>query len=180
MEQLDVLWAQAQRLNRLIDTFVDMNRIERGEFEITRGQVEITSLLKAATSQAGAQHEISMDLPDQPLWVHGDSKRLEQVFSHILSNALRYAPQSQPIRLTCKADAGEGTVTIKVTDRGPGIPPPRLKEIFARKYAGGPLKAGGLGVGLYLSKVIVEAHGGRISIESSSAKGTVVEIVLPV
>jgi signal transduction histidine kinase len=180
MEQLDVLWAQAQRLNRLIDTFVDMNRIERGEFEITRGQVELTSLLKAATSQAGAQHEISMDLPDRPLWVHGDSKRLEQVFSHILSNALRYAPQGQPIRLSCKADTGEGSVTVKVTDRGPGIPPARLKEVFARKYPGGPLKAGGLGVGLYLSKVIVEAHGGRISIESSSAKGTVVEVVLPV
>lgn len=182
MEQLDMLWAQAQRLNRLIDAFVDLNRIERGEFEITRGQVEVTSLLRGTAeglSQAGSHHTIQMDLPDQEVWVYGDSKRLEQVFNHILANALKYAPLEQPIKVSCEADAGEGTVIIRITDRGPGIPAARLKEIFDRTYPGGPLKSGGLGVGLYLSKVIVEAHGGRISIQSSSAKGTVVEIVLP-
>jgi len=183
IEQLDVLWAQAQRLNRLIDTFVDMNRIERGEFEITRGQVELTSLLKTTAeqtlTQAGSQHEMIMDIPDHSLWIHGDSKRLEQVFSHVLANALKYAPREKPILMSCNAKPGEGIVTVNVVDRGPGIPPARLKEIFDRNYSGGPLKSGGLGVGLYLSKIIVEAHGGRISIESSSAKGTVVEVVLP-
>jgi signal transduction histidine kinase len=71
-------------------------------------------------------------------------------------------------------------VTIRITDRGPGIPASRLEEIFDRKHPSGPLKSGGLGVGLYLTRVIVEAHGGRISIESSSNSGTVVAIALPV
>jgi signal transduction histidine kinase len=184
MEQLDVLWAQAHRLNRLIDTFVDMARIERGEFEIVRGKVELTGLIKSAAEQAVAQasshHTINVDVPDEALWLHGDSKRLEQAFNHVISNAVRYSPQSHPIQITCKEDADRHTVTIKVADRGPGIPASRLKEIFDRNYPSGPLKSGGLGIGLFLSKVIVEAHGGQISIVSASGKGTTVSIVLPV
>jgi len=184
MEQLDVLWAQAQRLNRLIDTFVDMARIERGEFEITRGKVELTGLIKSAAEQAVAQssshHTVSLDIPDRPLWMHGDSKRLEQVFGHIISNAVRYSPPQQPIAVSCESDSDMSTATIKITDHGPGIPPARLKEIFDRNYPSGPLKSGGLGVGLYLSKVIVEAHGGQIAVESSTGKGTSVTLVLPV
>jgi signal transduction histidine kinase len=184
LEHLNVLWVQAHRLNRLIDTFVDMTRIERGEFQLTRGDVELTGLLRMAAeqsvAQAGSHNEVALDLPDEPLWVHGDSKRLEQAFGHILSNAVRYAPHDQPILLSCKVDPDESMVTIRITDRGPGIPASRLEEIFDRKHPSGPLKSGGLGVGLYLTRVIVEAHGGRISIESSSNSGTVVAIALPV
>jgi two-component system CheB/CheR fusion protein len=146
--------------------------------------VELTGLLRTAAeqsvAQAGSHNEVLLDVPDEPLWLHGDSKRLEQAFGHILSNAVRYAPPNQPILLSCKLDADESTVTIRITDRGPGIPTSRLQEIFDRKHPGGPLKSGGLGVGLYLTRVIVEAHGGRISIESSSNSGTVVAMTLPV
>ncbi len=184
IEQLDVLWAQAQRLNRLIDTFVDMSRIERGEFEITQGQVELTGLLRSACqqalAQAGSHHTLNIDIPGKPLWLHGDSKRLEQALSHVISNAIRYSPQDQPIKVSCKLNSRENAATIDIVDQGPGIPAVRLKEIFDRDHPNGPLKSGGLGIGLYLSKVIVEAHGGRISIESASGKGTRVSIVLPV
>jgi K+-sensing histidine kinase KdpD len=184
LEQLDVLWAQAQRLNRLIDTFVDMSRIERGEFEITQGQVELTGLLRSACqqalAQAGSHHTLNMDIPSRPLWLHGDSKRLEQALSHVISNAIRYSPHDQPIKVSCKLNGMEKAATIEIVDQGPGIPATRLKEIFDRDHPSGPLKSGGLGIGLYLSKVIVEAHGGRISIESASGMGTKVTIVLPV
>ena len=133
-----------------------------------------------AVTQASSHHKVNVDVPGEPLWLHGDSKRLEQVFNHVISNAVRYSSQSHPISITCKEDAEQHTVTIKVADRGPGIPASRLKEIFGPNYPRGPLKSGGLGVGLYLSKVIVEAHGGQISIVSASGKGTTVSIVLPV
>ncbi|MEO8287279.1 MAG: ATP-binding protein [Chloroflexota bacterium] len=184
MEQLDVLWAQAQRLNRLIDTFVDLSRIERGEFAITRGKVELTGLLRLAAGQAVAQassnHTVDLKISSEPLWLHGDNKRLEQVFNNVISNAVRYSPQNETIDVSCREDVFEGNVIIKVEDKGPGIPASRLNEVFEHNYHGGPLRSGGLGVGLYLSKVIVEAHGGHISIESASGVGTTVAIVLPV
>jgi signal transduction histidine kinase len=184
IEQLDVLWAQAQRLNRLIDTFVDMSRIERGEFEITQGQIELIGILRAAgeqaLAQAGSHNKIEYDLPSKPLWLHGDSKRLEQALSHVISNAIRYSPHDQPIKISCEEDSAEKTATIEIIDQGPGIPSARLKEVFDRDHPGSPLKSGGLGVGLYLSKMIVEAHGGQISIDSETGKGTRVVIVLPV
>ncbi len=184
IEQLDILWAQAQRLNRLIDTFVDMSRIERGEFEITRGQVELTGLLRLAAEQSVAQasshHTVNVDAPPEPLWLHGDTRRLEQMFGHLLANALRYSPQDQPIEVSCNTDTGKESVSVRISDHGPGIPPERLKDAFDRNYPSGPLKSGGLGVGLYLSKVIVEAHGGKISVESAPGVGTTVDILLPV
>jgi len=184
IEQLDVLWAQAQRLNRLIDTFVDITRIERGEFEIAHGQVELTGLLRLsgeqALAQASSHHTINMDIPNHPLWMHGDSKRLEQAFSHVISNAVRYSPQELPISITCRQNLVASTADIEIADQGPGIPTARLKEVFDRNYPSGPLKSGGLGVGLYLSKVIVEAHGGQIAIDSQFGKGTTVAISLPV
>jgi signal transduction histidine kinase len=184
MEQLDVLWAQAQRLNRLIDTFVDITRIERGEFVIAHGQVELTELLRSsgeqAVAQASSHHSIEFDIPPHPIWLHGDGKRLEQAFSHVISNAVRYSPQELPIAIVCRQNVADGTVDIEITDQGPGIPTARLKEVFDRNYPSGPLRSGGLGVGLYLSKVIVEAHGGRITIDSQFGKGTTVAIRLPV
>jgi signal transduction histidine kinase len=184
IEQLDVLWAQAQRLNRLIDTFVDITRIERGEFEIAHGQVELTELLRLsgeqALAQASAHHMINLDIPNHPVWLHGDSKRLEQAFNHVISNAVRYSPQDAPITITCRQDSAQSTASIEIIDQGPGIPSARLKEIFDRNSPSGPLKSGGLGVGLYMSKVIVEAHGGQIAINSHYGKGTTVAISLPV
>jgi signal transduction histidine kinase len=184
MGQLDVLWAQAQRLNRLIDTFVDIARIERGEFQITRGKVELTSTVKDAASravaEASAHNPINISVPDHPVWLHGDARRLEHAISQLIANAVRYSPQDKPIDVTCEELDGTGQVAVKITDRGPGIPPARTKEIFERNYPSGPLKSGGLGVGIYLSKVIVEAHGGQLSIDSALDTGTTVTIYLPV
>lgn len=183
IEQMDVLWAQAQRLNRLIDTFVDLARIERGEFEIVRGKVELTALLRSVVSQAimqtGARHTVNLDIPERPSWLHGDNKRLEQVFHHIISNAVRYSPQHQLITITLQVHDQDKQVEVRVTDKGQGIPTARLKDLFERNYASGPLRAGGLGMGLYLSKVIVEAHGGNIAVDSATGQGTAVSIILP-
>lgn len=181
--QVDVLWSQAQRLNRLIDTFVDVSRLESGQFSITPGRVEIVSILKKATEQSLAQarskHQIIFELPDQGIEVLADARRLDQVFSQVLSNAIRFSPENEPILVLCEDLEAEGKVVVSITDRGPGIPKSRIQEIFERFAASEPLRAGGLGVGLYISKSIIEAHGGNMSLESYPEKGTTVRVELP-
>ena len=181
-EHVEVLWVQSQRLNRLIDSFVDLGRIERGDFHIDPARFELTHLLRAVASQtiaqAGSRHTLEMDLPAEPVWLYGDAQRLEQVFSHLLMNAAKYSPADIPIEMVCNVDQAPDKVVVRITDHGSGIPSTRIKEIFQDRYPMGPLKAGGLGVGLYLSKVIVEAHGGHIDLQSSPG-GTTVSVTLP-
>jgi signal transduction histidine kinase len=181
--QVDVLWSQAQRLNRLIDTFVDVSRLESGQFSIYPGRVEIVAILKQAAEQSLVQarslHQIIFDLPDHEVEIFADVRRIDQVFNQVLSNAIRFSPEQQPIHVTCEDNAAEGKVIISITDRGPGIPEARIKEIFQRFAASEPLRAGGLGVGLYISKSIIEAHGGKMSLDSYPDKGTTIRIELP-
>jgi signal transduction histidine kinase len=183
LEHVDVLWVQSQRLNRLIDSFVDLGRIERGDFQISPARFELTGLLRSIAlqtlNQAGSRHRLEMNLARRPVWLNGDERRLEQVISHLLANAAKYSPSDMPIELTCDADYEFGEAFVRITDRGPGISSTRVKEVFQERNLMVPLKAGGLGVGLYLSKVIVEAHGGRITLDTSQA-GTAVTITLPI
>ncbi|MBF6612686.1 MAG: GAF domain-containing sensor histidine kinase [Chloroflexi bacterium] len=184
MEHLDVIWSQEQRLNRLIGTLVDIARIDSGEFSIVRGKAELGTTLRGAVTRALSQvktrHSIEMEIPAEPIWVDGDAARLEQVFSHIVSNALRYSPVEQPIRVVCEEHKEEHEVTVSISDQGPGIPASRQKELFEQFYPSEMSRAGGLGMGLYISRTIVEAHNGRISIDSSPSAGTTVHVVLPV
>ncbi len=184
VEHTNILWVQAQRLSRLIDTFVDLAHIERGEFALNHGKVELVTLLKNAIEQACSISRTSVqlvvNLPDHQLWVHGDSKRLERVFIHVISNAIQYSPSGMPVEVLCHHNSEQGKVLVQVTDKGPGIPPDRLAHIFDRSDYKDPLGAGGLGLGLYISKIIIEAHGGHISIDSSPKYGTTVLITLPV
>jgi signal transduction histidine kinase len=170
-------------LNRLIDTFVDLAHIEQGSFEISMGRVELVSVVHSAVEQAFAQSgvgsRVETGLPAQPIWIHGDQRRLEQVFAHLLSNAIRYSPAGSQIRVTLAARQPEGRAVVEVADRGPGLPPwmhQRLFEPFQEQPSPG---TGGLGVGLFLSRTIVEAHGGHISAASPDDGGTIVTVVLP-
>ena len=183
-EHMDVIWAQAQRLNRLIDTFVDIANIEQGDFAIKFGRVELLSVLKSAIDQMVARmsptSEIDLHLPARQVWLRGDQQRLEQVFSHVVSNALRYSPQNASVKIICTVLDQQNEVHVSITDRGPGISEHLRDAIFERFYQAEVLRSGGLGVGLYLSKTIVEAHGGRILVESKLGEGTTICVILPI
>jgi signal transduction histidine kinase len=126
-----------------------------------------------------SRHKVVTDIPDEPIWVGGDPRRLEQVFNHVLTNAIRYSPADEPIELRCTPDEARRSVTISVMDRGPGISAKRRKELLERFYPSVAPKTGGLGVGLYISRVVVEAHGGHLTLDSHLDEGTTVTIVLP-
>ena len=138
VEQMEIIWTQAQRLNRLIDTFVDIANIEQGDFTLKFGKLELVSVLKSAVEQTVARvnpsSKVEMKLPDNPVWARGDRQRLEQVFSHVLSNAFRYSPEESPVVITCEEREIDGHLAISVSDRGPGISEDLRGAIFERFY----------------------------------------------
>ena len=182
-DQIDLLWAQAQRLHRLLDTFVDMSSLERGDFAIEHEPLDVTGLVNMAVGQSQAQsrsrHNIEIELPGRAVWVQGDPRRLEHALIHVISNAIRYSPPDRPIVVHC-SEAKDNSVTISVTDRGPGIPVEVRREVLKRFYPSDTRKTGGMGMGLYFSRAIVEAHGGALTIDSTQGQGTTVTISLPV
>jgi signal transduction histidine kinase len=184
LKQVDVVWAQAQRLSRLIDTLVDISHIELGNFTVEHRRVELVSIvdeaIKQALDQQQTESKIKRELPAHPVWMHGDRQRLGQMFGHLLSNALRYSPEDKPVEVKCEEQERERTVLVSILDLGPGIPANRLKELFEQFQPGEAVRSGGLGAGLIISKTIVEAHGGLIAIRSTPRHGTTVTVTLPV
>ena len=181
-DQLDLLWAQAQRLHRLLDTFVDMSNIERGEFTIERNMLDVVAVLNVAIEQtqmqARSKQRLNLDIPDTSIMISGDSRRLQHAFIHIISNALRYSPADHPIVINCEI-RDNLEVAVCIQDFGPGITTELRREIFKRFYPSDARKAGGMGMGLYFSRTIIEAHGGKLVIDSAPGAGTTVTIILP-
>ena len=114
-------------------------------------------------------------------WVRADSTRIEQVLDNLLSNALKYSPEGASVRLQMIPRRDEGLLFVDVADAGPGIPAEELPHIFERFYQGRTKSrqvSVGSGLGLALAKKVVEAHGGRIWVESEVGKGTTVRFIL--
>ncbi|HEU4686583.1 MAG TPA: ATP-binding protein, partial [Nitrospira sp.] len=131
---------------------------------------------------ADAKHvQLVVESPAQRVWVKADSIRIEQVLDNLLSNALKFSPEGGIVKVLMRPDMKAGILEVSVSDVGPGIPPEDLPHIFERFYQGRTKSKQGLpgsGLGLALAKKIVEAHGGRIWIESEVKKGTTVRFIL--
>lgn len=172
------------RMERLVNDLLDVSRIDSGKLALRRERFDLTELCRqvAEDQMAAADRPIALDLPDQPLEVEADPDRIGQVLTNLISNALKYsADRSGPgIRLTRQGDI----VTTSVYDAGGGIPPEDLRHLFERFYRvpGVQVQSGsgvGLGLGLYISKEIVERHGGRIWVESTVGVGSTFSFTLP-
>ena len=137
-------------------------------------------LSKARERAQAAQLEFMTRLPDALPAVLGDANRLEQVVNNLLDNAVKYTPAGGQVELS--AAAGPEVVAISVRDTGPGIPREDQARVFERFYRGDRARAsdGGSGLGLAISREIVQAHGGRIQVESQVGRGTTMTILLPV
>jgi signal transduction histidine kinase len=161
------------RLARMTDDLLDISRIEARQLQIERSLVDIGEVVDRA---AGAARILCATRPihvsaEQDLSVLADAGRIEQVLSNLLGNALKYGDPNTPIAV--EARQREGAVEVIVTNAGPGIPQDELPGLFDRfgrsrdaRKSGKP----GLGLGLYIAKGLVEAHGGRIWVESAAGK----------
>ncbi len=169
------------RMASLVENLLDMGRLQRGELELKRDEVDVGALLREVVEHFQPlleEHHLDLDAPGG-LRLHADRERLEQVFTNLVANAVRYSPGGGPLRLRARAEPGQ--VHVEVADRGVGIPPGQLEHIFERFGRAHGISYGGLGLGLAISRGIVERHGGRIWAESPGLDGvgSTFHVVLP-
>jgi len=177
---------QLTHLVRLIDDLLDVSRVSRGRIDLRKERMSLQmaahSALEASRPLIDAnEHRLSLDLPEEPLWVEGDLTRLAQVISNLLNNAAKYTPAGGDIRLTVRRR--DGHADIAVADNGLGIEAamlPRVFDLFTQVDRHLDRSQGGLGIGLALVRKLVEMHGGTSRAESEGlGKGSTFTITLP-
>lgn len=183
---LDVAHRNSQRLVRLVGDILDLQKIESGTMPFEERHIELGAFLEQAieANQAyGSQLGVSFVLAGAAvtLWVRADMDRLMQVAANLLSNAARFSPPQESVRVAAQRRGRLARVTV--TDRGPGIPPefqPRVFQRFAQADSSSTREKGGTGLGLSISKAIVERMGGRIGFTTASGTGTTFYFELPI
>ena len=159
---------------------LDVTRIRTGTFELCREMLDLSGLIREVVTRfAGEPSPVPILLDLEPAIVgYWDRIRIDQALTNLLSNAIKYGKQ-KPISV--RAHLKDNYAVIRVWDQGIGIPPEKLELIFERfERAGGRSGNEGLGLGLWITKQIVEAHGGRIVAESKPGEGSVFTMSLPV
>jgi K+-sensing histidine kinase KdpD len=173
-----------QRLTQLIDNLLESVRIESGQLSIRRQSVELDavvdearSLIESLLAQRG--QTLVVAIPEDLPLIDGDAQRLQQVFVNLIANASKFAPESSTIRIGASAENGQ--VTTWVEDEGPGLPEGGDGAIFERFRRGADEEPepGGLGLGLWIVKSIVDRHGGQISAARTSEGRTRFSVTLP-
>jgi PAS domain S-box-containing protein len=183
---LEMISRHVARLVRLIDDLLDVSRITTGRIRIRTERVDLSRALVDAVEIAQAQaqeggHRFRAHLPHEPLWIQGDATRIGQVVGSLVHNAFKFTPRGGEVALALAREGDEAV--IRVRDTGVGIPARKLQDIFGmfEQLEAGPERApGGLGIGLSLSRSLVQMHGGRIEARSEGAnRGTEVVVRLP-
>ncbi|MCL5958791.1 MAG: ATP-binding protein [Chloroflexi bacterium] len=171
----------ARRMDAMIEDLVDAARLEAGQLRLEKRPVELRSFVSDLLDRAaGAMDEgrIKVDMEKEILLVDVDPNRLERILINLLGNALKYSAPETEVLVT--AEKAYREVTVSVTDRGVGILAEDLPYLFHKFYrTKGARKAEGLGLGLYITKMLVEAHGGRIWVESEPGQGSTFFFTLP-
>jgi len=170
-ELTDTLGREARRLTRLVSEVLDLEAIDQGGVELQLGQVDLASLAQEAVTDAGAAERTDIAVERGNSTCTADSDRIKQVLLNLISNAVKFSGEATPIKVTVSPE--KETVRVSVRDGGPGIAAEDQPKLFQRfsRLDGGTERRPGSGLGLYLSRSIIEAHGGEIWIESEPGKG---------
>ena len=183
---LRIMADSSRRLITLISTILDLSKMDAGmmEYRIVPTDLKrVTDIsVKKVRLLADAKHvQLLVEAPAQRVWAKADALRIEQVLDNLLSNALKFSSEGGIVKLLMKPDPKAGVLEVSVADGGPGIQAEDLPYIFERFYQGrtkAKHATPGSGLGLALAKKVVEAHGGRIWVESEAKKGTTVRFIL--
>jgi signal transduction histidine kinase len=174
---------QVKHLDRLVGDLLDISHIEAGRLELELGDQDIGLLIRDAVElyRAGSDlHSFRIEIADDPIICRCDGRRIAQVINNLVSNAVKYSPNGGVVKV--KAWKKEDEFVISVADEGIGIAPQDFDRIFKPFYRTKATKGTipGIGLGLSASRRIVEAHGGRMHVESTPGKGSVFYVCLPV
>ena len=173
--------SQTRRLATLIERLLDVSRIQSGQLDLLLDVVDLTGVVRSAVDAAQVLPKappIKVRAVRVPVPVHADPGRLEQVFLNLLANAMEHNPNSATIEVTVRTAAGRAEVVVR--DHGDGVTAEDIRTMFeAYTRLGKPHRAPGLGLGLYVAREIVTAHGGEIVATSRVGKGTSMTVRLP-
>jgi len=179
---------ESRRMLRIIEDLMSLSRIEADRFVVPAEKVDVGAVIQTSVATAGVGRgtcpcKIEVHVPDGLPEVRGDRAQLVQLFDNLVSNALRYGCDKPGSSIEIVALRNGASVTVSVTDHGPGIARehlPRLTERFYRADAARSRESGGTGLGLAIVKHIVERHKGALEIKSTPGTGTSVSVRLPV
>lgn len=181
-ESLAVIEDETDRLSQLIENLLDASRLQSGALPIKRAEVSLPDLARRMAERMQTQttrHKIQTSFPENFPTVLGDEDRLEQVLTNLLSNAIKYSPGGE---IWIRGEVRREYVIVCVSDQGPGIAPDDIPHVFDRFYRGPAIarRTKGAGLGLYLSRAIIEAHGGRMWLDSEQGKGARICFSIPI
>ncbi|MBV9791412.1 MAG: PAS domain-containing sensor histidine kinase [Chloroflexi bacterium] len=174
---------QAQRLNKMIASLLDISRIETGQLAVEQVPIDLCALVNQVVDEVQstlAGRQIELLCPIQPLIIQGDELRLRQVFQNLIQNALKYSHPDVSIAVAIRQEQAEAL--IEVRDRGIGIPQTAVPQLFNRFYRADNVdqeNVSGLGIGLYVVKEIVELHSGSVTVTSTEGEGSTFTVCLP-
>lgn len=180
---LQTIADQAQRLNKMIASLLDISRIETGQLAVEQVPIDLCELVRQVVDEVQSTlvgRQIELLCPMQPLIIQGDELRLGQVFQNLIQNALKYSPPDVPIVVAVRHEHAEALIDVR--DRGIGIPQTALSQLFNRFYRADNVdqeNVSGLGIGLYVVKEIVELHSGNVTVTSTEGEGSTFTVCLP-
>ncbi|MFY0527717.1 HAMP domain-containing sensor histidine kinase [Archangium gephyra] len=173
---------QVARLDRMVGDLLDATRIEAGRFELSLEERDVRELAASVVElylAGGSSHDLRLHLPEEPVLLSCDAMRVEQVLHNLVSNALKYSQGGSRVDVLVEREGEEAV--LSVVDRGIGISNEELRTLFApfRRTGRARDKAPGVGLGLSVARRIVEAHGGRVEVESRPGVGSTFRVRLP-
>jgi two-component system, chemotaxis family, CheB/CheR fusion protein len=181
--RVTIALAMVDRMVRLVSELLDVGRLQTGKFELVFEEIELGSLVHQTVDLAQSMttdHEFVIDVPETTMTITADPMRVQQVLLNLISNAISYSPDNSQIEVRARLE--DEQAVLEVRDYGIGIPDDTKPQIFTQFFQGSrPLHAEqrGLGLGLFITKEIVDAHDGHVELESACGEGTTFKVCLP-
>lgn len=181
-----IIERQVGQLNRLVGELLEISRITTGRIQLIQERIVVSGIVERAVETAQSlitqhRHELTVTMPQQPVWLYADAGRLEQVLVNLLTNAAKYTEDGGRIWLSLEQEGD--TAVLRIRDNGIGIDPillPRIFDLFTQATRSLDRSQGGLGIGLCLVQRLVELHGGTVNASSVVGQGSEFAIRLPV
>ncbi len=178
---LETIDADADRVTRLLGELLDVSRIDAGRVQLHRQPVDLGDIAAEVVAKArhrdlGGTREVTLEIAEDLPKVHADADKLEQVVTNLVENALHHAPDGD---VHVEVRTGQGELHLVVTDDGPGVPADQQALVFQKFGRGRESRNGGTGLGLYITRGLVEAHGGEVWIDPGVTTGACFHVRLP-